>query len=52
MVYFIINMKVSDGGLYVCMSSYLSFGRNYVEKYFQKTGHDIFLHLKKVPKVN
>ncbi|RDD44181.1 Ubiquitin carboxyl-terminal hydrolase 5 [Trichoplax sp. H2] len=44
------DTPVSDGGLYVCMSNFLSFGRNYVERYFKKTGHNIFLHLKKVAK--
>ncbi|KAH9643456.1 hypothetical protein HF086_002575 [Spodoptera exigua] len=37
----------SDTGLYVSLVSYLGFGRNYVEQYFQKTGNNVFLHIKR-----
>lgn len=37
----------SDTGLYVSLISFLGFGRNYVEQYFQKTGNAVFLHIKR-----
>ncbi|KAJ8722252.1 hypothetical protein PYW08_004654 [Mythimna loreyi] len=37
----------SDTGLYVSLVTYLGFGRNYVEQYFQKTGNNVFLHIKR-----
>ncbi|XP_075977688.1 ubiquitin specific protease 5 [Anticarsia gemmatalis] len=37
----------SDSGLYISLVSFLGFGRNYVEQYFQKTGNAVFLHIKK-----
>ncbi|CAD0201188.1 unnamed protein product [Chrysodeixis includens] len=40
----------SDTGLYVSLVSFLGFGRNYVEQYFQKTGNNVFLHLKREKK--
>ncbi|CAG9102992.1 unnamed protein product [Plutella xylostella] len=36
----------SETGLYVSLVSFLGFGRNYVEQYFQKTGNAVFLHIK------
>ncbi|XP_045448082.1 ubiquitin carboxyl-terminal hydrolase 5 [Melitaea cinxia] len=35
----------SETGLYVSLTSFLGFGRNYVEQYFQKTGNAVFLHI-------
>ncbi|CAH0398212.1 unnamed protein product [Chilo suppressalis] len=35
----------SETGLYVSLVSFLGFGRNYVEQYFQKTGNAVFLHI-------
>ncbi|KAL6848026.1 hypothetical protein ACP4OV_022154 [Aristida adscensionis] len=35
----------SDGGLYVDMSSFLGFGREYVEWNFEKTGNPVYLHI-------
>ncbi|XP_049694345.2 ubiquitin carboxyl-terminal hydrolase 5 [Helicoverpa armigera] len=40
----------SDTGLYISLVSYLGFGRNYVEQYFQKTGNNVFLHIKREKK--
>lgn len=49
--YFFIQIIVhlfqeSETGLYVSLVSFLGFGRNYVEQYFQKTGNAVFLHIK------
>ncbi len=38
---------MSDGGLYVCLQTFLGFGKKYVEKYSSKTGRHLFLHMKK-----
>ncbi|CAH0715342.1 unnamed protein product, partial [Brenthis ino] len=43
-VYSFDNPK-SETGLYVSLTSFLGFGRNYVEQYFQKTGNAVFLHI-------
>lgn len=40
-------LQESDTGLYVSLVSFLGFGRNYVEQYFQKTGNNVFLHIKR-----
>ncbi|KPI95696.1 Ubiquitin carboxyl-terminal hydrolase 5 [Papilio xuthus] len=37
----------SETGLYVSLTSFLGFGRNYVEQYFQKTGNPVFLHIQR-----
>lgn len=37
----------SDTGLYVSLNSFLGFGRDYVEKYYNKTQHAVFLHMKR-----
>ncbi|CAH2095956.1 unnamed protein product [Euphydryas editha] len=43
--------RESETGLYVSLISFLGFGRNYVEQYFQKTGNAVFLHIfrEKIP---
>ncbi|CAH2048779.1 unnamed protein product, partial [Iphiclides podalirius] len=40
----------SETGLYVSLTSFLGFGRNYVEQYFQKTGNAVFLHIHREKK--
>lgn len=35
-------------GLYVSLSSFLSFGEQYVKKYAEKTGNAVFLHIHRV----
>ncbi|XP_075699067.1 ubiquitin carboxyl-terminal hydrolase 5 isoform X2 [Rhinoderma darwinii] len=47
---FSFNTPESDGGLYICMNTFLGFGRPYVEKYCNKSGQRAFLHLKRIPK--
>ncbi|XP_041979608.1 ubiquitin carboxyl-terminal hydrolase 5 [Aricia agestis] len=37
----------SATGLYVSLVSFLGFGRNYVEQYYQKTGNAVFLHIRR-----
>ncbi|XP_026327826.1 ubiquitin carboxyl-terminal hydrolase 5 [Hyposmocoma kahamanoa] len=40
----------SETGLYVSLTSFLGFGRNYVEQYFQKTGNAVYLHIRREKK--
>ncbi|XP_053306196.1 ubiquitin carboxyl-terminal hydrolase 5 isoform X3 [Spea bombifrons] len=47
---FSFHTPESECGLYVCMNSFLGFGRPYVERYYNKTGQRAFLHLKRTPK--
>uniref|UniRef100_A0A8C6KBP1 Ubiquitin carboxyl-terminal hydrolase n=1 Tax=Nothobranchius furzeri TaxID=105023 RepID=A0A8C6KBP1_NOTFU len=35
----------SDGGLYVCMNSFLGFGSQYVDRHHARTGHRAYLHI-------
>ena len=44
------TFQKSEHGLYVCLNSFLGFGKNYVEKYAAKTGRQLFLHMKQVKK--
>nr|XP_033815364.1 ubiquitin carboxyl-terminal hydrolase 13 isoform X4 [Geotrypetes seraphini] len=37
----------SEGGLYVCMNTFLGFGREHVERHYRKTGQCVYLHLKR-----
>uniref|UniRef100_A0A2P2I4E2 Ubiquitin carboxyl-terminal hydrolase n=1 Tax=Hirondellea gigas TaxID=1518452 RepID=A0A2P2I4E2_9CRUS len=34
----------SDTGVYVCMNTFLGFGRPHVERYSERTGNKVFLH--------
>lgn len=43
-------MQKSEHGLYVCLHSFLGFGKKYVEKYANKTNRHLFLHLKEIKK--
>uniref|UniRef100_A0A663MMA6 Ubiquitin carboxyl-terminal hydrolase n=1 Tax=Athene cunicularia TaxID=194338 RepID=A0A663MMA6_ATHCN len=36
----------SEGGLYVCMNTFLGFGREHIERHYRKTGQCVYLHLK------
>ena len=40
----------SPDGLYVCLYTFLGFGKKYVEKYASKTNRHLFLHIKHVKK--
>lgn len=37
----------SAEGLYISLTSFLGFGKDYVERYYQKTKHAVFLHIKR-----
>ncbi|KAM6962866.1 ubiquitin carboxyl-terminal hydrolase 13 isoform 2-T2 [Aplochiton taeniatus] len=37
----------SEGGLYVCMNTFLGFGREHVERHYRKTGQSVYIHLKR-----
>ncbi|KAG7457683.1 hypothetical protein MATL_G00229800 [Megalops atlanticus] len=39
-----------EGGLYVCMNSFLGFGSQYVERHHNKTGQRAYLHIKRTRK--
>lgn len=40
----------SDGGLYVCLATFLGFCEEHVPLHISKTSHRVFMHLKKVKK--
>ncbi|XP_064204025.1 ubiquitin carboxyl-terminal hydrolase 5-like isoform X1 [Anguilla rostrata] len=40
----------AEGGLYVCMNSFLGFGAQYVERHHNKTGQRAYLHIKRTRK--
>lgn len=40
-------VQESDGGLYVCMNTFLGFGREHVERHYRKTGQSVYMHLKR-----
>lgn len=40
----------SEGGLFVDMSSFLAFGRDYVGWNYEKTGNPVYLHIKQTKK--
>ncbi|XP_066565709.1 ubiquitin carboxyl-terminal hydrolase 13 isoform X2 [Amia ocellicauda] len=40
----------SEGGLYVCMNTFLGFGREHVERHYRKTGQCVYIHLKRTIK--
>ncbi|KAJ8268363.1 hypothetical protein COCON_G00135350 [Conger conger] len=40
----------AEGGLYVCMNSFLGFGAQYVERHHNKNGQRAYLHIKRTRK--
>jgi len=40
----------SESGLYVCLNTFLGWSREHVEKYSQRTGNCVFLHIKRIKK--
>uniref|UniRef100_A0A8C4SMN8 Ubiquitinyl hydrolase variant UBP zinc finger domain-containing protein n=1 Tax=Erpetoichthys calabaricus TaxID=27687 RepID=A0A8C4SMN8_ERPCA len=40
----------SEGGLYVCMNTFLGFGREHVERHYRKTGQCVYMHVKRIIK--
>ncbi|XP_067897573.1 ubiquitin carboxyl-terminal hydrolase 13 isoform X1 [Heterodontus francisci] len=47
---FSFDYPESEGGLYVCMSTFLGFGREHVERHYRKTGQCVYMHLKRTIK--
>ncbi|XP_041071957.1 ubiquitin carboxyl-terminal hydrolase 13 isoform X1 [Carcharodon carcharias] len=47
---FSFDSPESEGGLYVCMSTFLGFGREHVERHYRKTGQCVYMHLKRTIK--
>lgn len=43
-------LQESEGGLYVCMNSFLGFGSQYVERHYARTGQRAYLHIKRTRK--
>ncbi|GAB0093921.1 Ubiquitin carboxyl-terminal hydrolase [Sergentomyia squamirostris] len=37
----------TETGLYVCLNTFLGFGRSYVSGYFEKTNNAVFLHIRR-----
>ncbi|XP_014677519.1 PREDICTED: ubiquitin carboxyl-terminal hydrolase 5-like [Priapulus caudatus] len=48
---FSFDTPESDGGLYVCMNTFLGFSRKYVELHYRKTGNAVYLHLRKTKRL-
>ncbi|XP_043846709.1 ubiquitin carboxyl-terminal hydrolase 13 isoform X1 [Dromiciops gliroides] len=44
---FSYDSPISEGGLYVCMNTFLAFGREHVERHYRKTGQCVYMHLKR-----
>jgi len=44
----VIVEKESETGLYVCLATFLGFGRDHVEEHVRKAGNKVFLHLHKI----
>ncbi|XP_061493373.1 ubiquitin carboxyl-terminal hydrolase 13 isoform X2 [Rhineura floridana] len=44
---FSYDSPASEGGLYVCMNTFLGFGREHVERHYRKTGQCVYMHLKR-----
>ncbi|XP_048397533.1 ubiquitin carboxyl-terminal hydrolase 13 [Stegostoma tigrinum] len=47
---FSFDSPESEGGLYVCMNTFLGFGREHVERHYRKTGQCVYMHLKRTIK--
>ncbi|BFZ23849.1 hypothetical protein BsWGS_26888 [Bradybaena similaris] len=43
-------MQESPDGLYICMNTFLGLGKRYLQQYFEKTGHGVFLKIKRFRK--
>jgi len=41
----------SEGGLFVDMTTFLAFGKDYVDWNYEKTGNPVYLHIKQTRKV-
>ncbi|CAG2114220.1 unnamed protein product, partial [Medioppia subpectinata] len=45
---FSFDSPLSPDGLYVCLNTFLGFGRDFVELHHKKTGNAVFLNLKRI----
>jgi hypothetical protein len=43
-------LKTSPDGLYVDLTSFLGFSKKYVQLNYEKTGHHLYLHIKRILK--
>lgn len=47
-VLLIVRFQESDTGLYISLTTFFGFGKSYVEQYYQKTNHAVFLHIQRL----
>lgn len=47
---FSFDTPESEGGLYVCLKTFLGFSKKFVERRYAKTGNAVYLHLKTIKK--
>lgn len=40
----------SPDGLYICMNTFLGIGKRFLQQHFEKTGHGVFLNIKRLRK--
>ncbi|XP_054160673.1 ubiquitin carboxyl-terminal hydrolase 5-like [Oppia nitens] len=45
---FSFDTPLSSDGLYVCLNTFLGFGRDFVELHHKKTGNAVFFHTKRI----
>lgn len=38
----------TETGLYISLTTFFGFGKDHVERYYQKTKHAVFLHIQRV----
>lgn len=50
MVFNCYILQKSEGGLFVDMSTFLAFGKEYVGWNYEKTGNPVYLHIKQTVK--
>ena len=48
--YFSFYLQECDTGIYICMNTFIGFGKKFVEHNYKKTGNAVYLHLKRVKK--
>jgi Variant UBP zinc finger len=44
------SLQESETGLYICLNTFLGFGRQHVEKHYAKTENAVYLHVKRTKK--
>ncbi|XP_043926319.1 ubiquitin carboxyl-terminal hydrolase 13 isoform X2 [Protopterus annectens] len=44
---FSFDSPESEGGIYVCMNTFLGFGLEHVERHYRRTGQCVYMHLKR-----